>query len=269
MFAEHAVILADLYIDNERKGSHLFFARIQNRDPKTGVLAPVAGVTVESLPLKTALRGLDNASIRFTNFKIKRDQLLSRFSRVDKDGSYSLHLPQGVPKMLDLLLSRLLTGRVCLSEFTIQYALSLMRHSYDYCKSRELWRGRKEKGDLMADKFLINQTFVDYSRTLHMIAHYISTVRVEVASCILKSNFPPSILEAVCVSKFVGTSFGVDAISVTRKNMGAFAIFESSGLGAESFVGNCTCAAEVTLFLMNISANHSFLNQLLIFYIYI
>ena len=245
MFAEHAVILADLYIGAERKGSHLFFARIQNRNPQTGALTPVEGVSLETLPLKTALRGLDNASIKFNNFKVKRDQLLSRFSRVDKDGNYSLQLPQGVTKMLDLLLSRLLTGRVCLSEFTVQYALSLMRHSYDYCASRELWRGRKETGELMSEKFLINQTFVDYSRTLHIIAHYISTVRHEVASCILKSNFPPSVLEAVCVSKFVGTSFGVDAMSVTRKNMGAFAIFESSGLGAESFVGNCTCAAEV------------------------
>lgn len=85
-------------------------------------MASLGGVTVTSLPEKTALRGLDNAYIMFDHFEVPRDALLSRFSSVHEDGSYHLNLPPGAKRMLDLLISRLLTGRVCLSEYTVSYA---------------------------------------------------------------------------------------------------------------------------------------------------
>jgi acyl-CoA oxidase len=128
MFAEHAVILANLIIptanEKERnKGPHLFFTRIQNKDPITGDMTPINDhVKLRSLPKKTALLGLDNAAIEFNNFEVQRTDLLSRFSNVEEDGTYVLNLPHGNKRMLDLLLSRLLTGRVCLSEYTIGMA---------------------------------------------------------------------------------------------------------------------------------------------------
>jgi hypothetical protein len=62
--AEHAVILAELFLDGQSKGPHLFWSRIATRDAKSGVLTAVPGVHVESLPKKIALRGLDNAYVR-------------------------------------------------------------------------------------------------------------------------------------------------------------------------------------------------------------
>lgn len=123
MFAEHAVILADVIMPSgENVGPHLFYTRIQNRDAQTGQMTALRGVKVTSLPEKTALKGLDNAYIQFNQFEVPRDALLSRFSSVEEDGSYKLNLPPGTKRMLDLLISRLLTGRVCLSEFTVAYA---------------------------------------------------------------------------------------------------------------------------------------------------
>ena len=108
----------------DNKGPHLFFSRIQHRDDE-GMLSPVAGVSLESLPLKTGLRGLDNAYITFESFSVPRADLLSAFSEVQLEGGeaqYVLRLPPGNRRMLDLLLARLLTGRVCLSEYTVAYA---------------------------------------------------------------------------------------------------------------------------------------------------
>lgn len=123
MFAEHAVILADIIMpDGKNLGPHLFYSRIQNRDKSSGDMSNLPGVTVTSLPEKTALRGLDNAFIQFDHFEVSREALLSRYSHVDENGTYHLNLPQGAKRMLDLLISRLLTGRVCLSEYTISYA---------------------------------------------------------------------------------------------------------------------------------------------------
>lgn len=96
----------------------------------------------------------------------------------------------------------------------------------------------------MTDKPLIQAIFVDYSESLAIVASYIASVREKVAGCIQNSAFPPDILDAVCVCKFVGTSVGVDAVSVMRKMMGSRALMEDSRLGASSFVCNATCAAE-------------------------
>lgn len=129
MFAEHAVILANLIMPDGKdekdrnKGPHIFYTRIQNRHETTGDLVPINNsVKLTSLPTKTALWGLDNAYIEFDHFEVPRTDLLSKFSNVDENGVYQLNLPKGNSRMLDLLLSRLLTGRVCLSEYTIGIA---------------------------------------------------------------------------------------------------------------------------------------------------
>ena len=123
MFAEYAVILANIILPGGKDvGPHLFYARIQNRDPASGDMQPLRGVELTSLPPKTSLKGLDNAFIRFDNFSVDRNQLLSRFSNISESGEYSISLPTGNKRMLDLLISRLLTGRVCLSEYTISLA---------------------------------------------------------------------------------------------------------------------------------------------------
>jgi len=254
MYAEHAVILANLIMPENgkecNKGPHLFYTRIQNRDPVTGNLAPVNdSIKLTSLPEKTALWTLDNANIEFDHFEVTRTDLLSKFSRVDESGKYELSLPSGNKRMLDLLLTRLLTGRVCLSEYTVGVARSILRTSFEYASNRELWQGSKQKEsnipkDTMIDKSLVFNMFVDYSESLAIVAHFIASTREKVGECIRLSAFPTNVVEAVCICKFVGTSFGVDSVSVLRKIMGSRALLKESRLGPSSFVCNATCAAE-------------------------
>ena len=71
------------------------------------------GVTVSSLPAKTALEGLDNAFIEFNRFRVPRDALLSRFASVSSDGEHTLSLPKGTKRMLDLLVARLAAQVSC------------------------------------------------------------------------------------------------------------------------------------------------------------
>jgi len=179
MFAEKAVILADLIVDGKSHGGHLFWATIQVREGSSSPFkrlsskkqpprpSPVKGVTVASLPLKSAMWGLDNAEISFDNFEVSRVSLLARYGGLS-DGvapTYEPRLPSGTKRMLDILVSRLMTGRIVLSEATLSHSMSRVRHSWSYCLQRELWRGRKEKGPMMADMPLIRGAFRDYSRT--------------------------------------------------------------------------------------------------------
>ena len=82
----------------------------------------------------------------------------------------------------DLLISRLLTGRIVLSEATVGYTRGLLRHSWAYCVQRELWKGRKPTGPLMSTMPLIKGTYRDYSRSLAIVAKFIETTRIAVAA---------------------------------------------------------------------------------------
>lgn len=131
----------------------MFFSRIQNRDPATGALSPLPGVAVRSLDAKIALQGLDNAYITFDSFLLPKQSLLSRFSDIDEaTGEYSLSLPKGNKRMLDLLISRLLTGRVCLSEYTLKYASNLVKDSYSYACKRDLWISKRQRATVSSNK---------------------------------------------------------------------------------------------------------------------
>lgn len=241
--AEAAVILAEIIIGGESQGPHLFWADIADRS-EDGVITSRPGVVTTSLPLKTALRGLDNATIAFKDFRVQRSGLLSRFCTVNKGGDYKLALPKGCKRMVDILLSRLLTGRICLSEASIAHAMSRVRRSYEYTKGRELWRGRKERGAMMVDMPLVRGAMIDYSRTLAILARFLEATREEVAECIRNDTFNADMIEATCMCKFLGTGFAVDSNSVMRKVLGAQALMDSSWLGDASFLPNATSAAE-------------------------
>lgn len=246
-FAERAVILANLIDgEGENHGPHLFWARIGTvGDSGATIVSRPTGVEVGSVPQKTAMRGLDNATIRFSNFKVKCGALLSRFASVDTDGKYNAtQLPKGCKRMADVLFSRLLTGRICLSEYTSYVASDLLRRSWRYCQGRELWRGRKDKGKKMAEMSNVEAIFRDYTRANEVVAHFIAGAREQVARAIETDEFSASASENACISKFVGTSFAVDVCSVLRKTLGSQALLADSWLGASSFVCNATCAAE-------------------------
>jgi acyl-CoA oxidase len=256
MYAEEAVILAELIIDGEKKGPHLFWTPIADsaggdrRSAKNSILArpePRDGVNVGSNPEKTCMHGLDNATMTFENFSVPVTGLLNKFCEVVQENGkwiYRTKLPSSAKRMLDILIFRLLTGRIVLSEATMSHSISRLRRSYQYCQQRELWRGRKEKGEMMADKPLIKAFFRDYGRTSYIIAAFIAHHREDVGKSIREDSFKFDTIEATCMAKFIGTGFGLDLVDATRKVMSARGLQEDSWLGANSFLPLATCAAE-------------------------
>lgn len=201
--------------------------------------------------------------VTFANFRVPRSALLDRFcSFAPSEGEataakanneekaapkgmvYATRLPKGVSRMLDLLIFRLLTGRIVLSEATTSMVLGRLRRNWAYCQNRELWKGRKPEGPKMATMPLTSACFRDYGRSLAIVAAFVAETREVVADSIRRDQFTYDTVEATCMCKFLGTGFGVDASSAVRKIMGARALQAESGLGAESFLPNATSAAE-------------------------
>jgi acyl-CoA oxidase len=244
LFAEYAVILARVIVGGEDKGAHLLFARIQMKTT-SGVLQALDGVSVTpSVPLN-CLPGLDYANIYFDGFTTSRDALLSKYSSISDEGAYSCYLPRGNRRMVDLLLTRLVTGRVCLSEYSAAFAKNLLRTSWEYANARMLpGLGKRDVSVCLSELPLVTSAFYRYGQCLDVVTAYLADTRQKLIKCLEDDTISNDIIEAACVSKFVGTSLSVDVISAFRKVIGSFSLTHASHLGAESFVCNGICFAE-------------------------
>jgi len=255
MYARTAVILAKLFVGGEDRGPHLFWAPIADKAPATegkkdddptARPTPRRGVVLTDNPKKTALVGLDNAEVRFDGFRVAHGALLARFGGVDAaSGAYVPALPAGCGRMLDVLLARLLTGRIVLSEATLAHAMARLRLNWGYTTRRSLWKGRRAtETPTMSAMPNVRRNFRDYGRTAAIAQAFVAATREDVAEAIRSDRFASDTIEATCMCKFLGTGTGVDIVSAVRKVMGARALQADARLGAQSFLPNATSAAE-------------------------
>jgi acyl-CoA oxidase len=84
VFCTHAVVNAQLIIDGKRYGPAMFVARI--RDDKTHKCVP--GVEAGDIGPKYGYNGKDNGYVKFTNYKIPRENMLMKYMKVGKDGEF-------------------------------------------------------------------------------------------------------------------------------------------------------------------------------------
>ncbi|KAH8320962.1 hypothetical protein KR067_012466, partial [Drosophila pandora] len=82
--SNHCLIMAQLYINNESKGPHMFF--IQVRDEETH--EPLPGVHIGDIGKKMGFIGVNNGFLGLKNVRIPRTRMLMRHAKVNADGSY-------------------------------------------------------------------------------------------------------------------------------------------------------------------------------------
>ena len=83
--ANHCVTHAQLYIDGKHYGLHTFFVQI--RDMETHQSLP--GIEVGDVGRKFGYDTKDNGFLRFTNYRIPRENMLMKYSKVNKNGEFT------------------------------------------------------------------------------------------------------------------------------------------------------------------------------------
>lgn len=82
--ATHCVLFAQLISDGVNHGVHPFIVQIRSQQTHM----PVKGVTVGELGPKLGYHGMDNGYLQLHNVRVPLDNMLARFGRVRKDGTY-------------------------------------------------------------------------------------------------------------------------------------------------------------------------------------
>ncbi|XP_037959997.1 peroxisomal acyl-coenzyme A oxidase 3 [Teleopsis dalmanni] len=140
----HAIVYAQLYVPDETyQGLNAFLVPI--RDERTLLSYP--GVTVGDLGEKIGLNGIDNGFVMFNQYRIPKENLLSKTGDIDEAGRYSSPIKDN-RKRLGASLGALSAGRVniCSLAFvalskaiTIATRYSACRKQFGPDESNEEW----------------------------------------------------------------------------------------------------------------------------------
>ena len=85
MLSTHAVVYARLIIDGKDLGIHNFLVQIRSTEDHK----PMAGITVGDIGPKWSTNSNDNGFLSFNHVRIPRFNMLMKYARVERDGSYS------------------------------------------------------------------------------------------------------------------------------------------------------------------------------------
>lgn len=84
IYSTHAVVFAQLIIKGKNYGVHPFFVQLRSLEDHT----PLKGIKVGDIGPKFGFSSQDNGYLTFDHIRIPRENMLMKFSRVEKDGTY-------------------------------------------------------------------------------------------------------------------------------------------------------------------------------------
>lgn len=83
VYANHAIVFAQLYIKNKKYGLHAFLVPIRDENHN-----PFPGVNVGEIGPKYGYNCKDNGYLQLTNYRIPRRYMLMKYTKVSKSGVY-------------------------------------------------------------------------------------------------------------------------------------------------------------------------------------
>lgn len=221
-----AIVLANLYINDECKGLEAFLVPIRNMDTHE----PLQGVQVGDIGPKMGLLGSDNGYLLLKNVRIPRTNMLMKYSEVNRSGNYRQH---GDPKANYGAMTLLRSGFVRISALGLQ-AASVISARYS-CVRRQGHLNSKEKEvkvmDYLTQQYKITGIIISaYALTLISMSttDYYHKIFQEISK-----NDWTNLLELhtiTCGLKAFSSEIASEGVEIARRACGGHGYLASSGL---------------------------------------
>jgi len=222
--AEFAVVVACLMIDGKNKGPHAFVMRM--REP-SGEL--VAGVEVEDMGRKTTANELDNARLSFRSVVIPHTALLDKYAGFDSDWRYETRV--GIKRMgIEVIGQRLLTGRLVISQMTVDSALILLNNVRTYAQGRKVWTPVQGADKNLATVPHIADMMERLEASLLEQRRFSDAVELKLHPYLKKDTLPPAELgEAIGIAKIRAVGAALRCVRELQAEVGSHALMAGPG----------------------------------------
>lgn len=113
--ANHLVVFAQVEANGKPRGVNAFICRIRDDN-----LKPLPGVKIADSGPKMGLNGVDNGRLFLENLRVPKTALLGKYAWINENGEYESPIASN-NKRFAAIIGNLVTGRICTSQFAIQY----------------------------------------------------------------------------------------------------------------------------------------------------
>ena len=142
LFCTHAAIFANLIIDGQRYGVMPFMVQIREMD----TFMPCKGITCGDMGPKFGYSSKNNGWLALDNVRIPREQLFMKYTRVDKEGNFSI---EGDTRVLYSVMMNIRTQLIWHAGWALAHALTIgIRYS---CVRRQF---KNTQGSKMETKII-------------------------------------------------------------------------------------------------------------------
>ena len=111
--ANMAVVFGQTIVNGKNEGINAFLVPIRDGEMK---LQP--GVQCRDMGVKIGVNGVDNAVLRFTNVRIPRNNMLTKYANVDENGVFQSKIKKPSARFFAVT-ERLLSGRICIAAISL------------------------------------------------------------------------------------------------------------------------------------------------------
>jgi alkylation response protein AidB-like acyl-CoA dehydrogenase len=234
--ADAAVVVANLFVKGRSFGPHGFLVTM--REGAFGRLA--RGITVGDMGLKTTGNDLDNAWVRFDDFRAPAESLLAKYGDVDASTGEYVAKKEGI-RTMDMIGQRLFTGRVAVA----QAALTFVRRLFDDTKRYSDQKPCTMRGDspALTDVPQLRALYDEGYATIDRLDAYVKQCENELCQCLRRREIPDAVLvQAIAVAKIKAVEGAIDLAFRLKQEVGSYALMSGTGFDNTDFLQCCKFA---------------------------
>ena len=228
-----AIVFAQLILANgENEGIHAFLVSIRGPDG-----SPAPGVSISHMGPKTCISGNDNARLSFDSVSVPRTALLSKFSQVAPDGTFTSSI-EDVRKRFFVVSDQLISGRMCIAAAGSVLARVSLQASVAYAMTRIQSRGPSAPPSPILTLATHALALVPAIAQSYAMAMALNTVKKRYAAMVAEEgsggvgNSPdrPWVTTWVCAFKSHSTEEAVRLSTLSRNAAGGAFLLATSGV---------------------------------------